>query len=109
MAVGRTKQGFVMREWIRRRVVEVLANPAHECLPRVRQAELVGVGSRTLRDYMTEDVMAEVARMREGAVSDAMLRDVDRAMVLKAAGGDVGACGWRMGGWWPPSTRMRLK
>lgn len=90
MAEHLTKSGFRMREWVRKRVVEVLADGRFEGVRQEDLAKRLGMGARTFRDYLTPEVWAEVEARRVRAESPT-LADVDRAMLVKASEGNVAA------------------
>lgn len=88
---AKTKSGKPMRDAIRRRVLDVLGNIAHDRLTQEAKAKIVGVSSRTLRDYLTPEMEAEIKRVRHGCVTEQDLLSVDRAMLERAREGSVAA------------------
>jgi len=89
-AKGRTRQGYAMNPQVRRKVVQWLGAPAHDGVSHKDAARALAVSERRLRDYLTDEVKAE-ARALRGAVTEEMLRDVDRAMWARACAGNVSA------------------
>ena len=72
---------------LRARIVMVMSENAG--LPLKDVAAQLGIHKRTLQDYLTRDVRAEIeAKRRTGAVT---LDDVDKAMMAQACAGNVAA------------------
>lgn len=83
-----TKQGYKMDRQLRARIVRVMTENAG--LTREQVASLIGINKRTLRDYLTPELLEEIGLGRE--VSEQVtLEDVDKAMMAQARGGNVAA------------------
>lgn len=86
-----TKSGRVMKAMIAERIVEVLANPLNDGKSQLALAKLARVSGRTLREYTTPELRADVAALRQRWLTPHALIDVDRAMLAKAREGNVAA------------------
>jgi hypothetical protein len=74
---------------LRARIVTVWSEPGNEAMPLANVAKAVGVSVSTLRDYITPQVRADIDARRSGALTEDVVRDVDRAMVAKACAGNI--------------------
>lgn len=84
----KTKQGYMMNRRLRARIVELMAKGP----VTIREvAEVVGVHSRTVRDYLTEALRAEIALASAEKLREPTVEDVDRAMMEQASTGNVAA------------------
>lgn len=88
MKDGLTKQGYTMNVALKAKVVQALAERQGEALMLV--ARRVGVSRRTLGDYMTKDILAAAAALREEMRAPSV-ELVDRAMLAQACKGNVAA------------------
>ena len=87
MEKAKTAQGYGMNLKLRARIVMVMAENAG--LPLKDVAAQLGIHKRTLHDYLTREVRAEIeAKRRDGG---ATLDDVDKAMMAQACAGNVAA------------------
>ncbi|RYG61708.1 MAG: hypothetical protein EON60_02465 [Alphaproteobacteria bacterium] len=85
----KTKQGYVMNLKLRERILALMVQDGGRLTLTAAAAEL-GVGRRTLVDYMTKEMRAEIAA-RKARGDGVSLEDVDRAMMRQACGGNVAA------------------
>ena len=84
----RTKSGYVMNRTLRARIVIIMAESRGLTLKSV--ADQLGIARRTLGDYLTKDVRAEI-EARRAADTSISVDDVDKAMMAQACAGNVAA------------------
>lgn len=85
----KTKEGYVMKPQLRERIVALMVAES-ERLTLHAAAVALGISRRTLVDYMTKDVRAEIAA-RKAKGDGVTLDDVDKAMLRQACSGNVAA------------------
>jgi hypothetical protein len=88
MSNMRTKQGFRMNRNLRFKIIQLVVK--HPELSIVETAARLGIGRRTLSDYLTEEVNEEIARLR-AEQENPSLENVDKAMMAQACAGNVAA------------------
>ncbi|NBX85879.1 MAG: hypothetical protein EBQ80_01315 [Proteobacteria bacterium] len=87
----RRRSGKRVRAFMWNRVVEFMTSREHEGLPQQVIAKRLGMSLPMLRDYLSDELWAEVARRRSGVVNVEELTLVDRAMLERAKEGSVAA------------------
>lgn len=89
MTEGRTHAGYVMNLKLRERLIVLMVEDGDR-LTLKAVGEALGVSRRTVQDYLTRDVRAEIeARKAKG--DGVSLEDVDKAMLRQACSGNVAA------------------
>lgn len=85
-----TKAGAKMNPATRARIIELLTNQVLDGSPQAEIATEAGISERTLYNYLTPEVWAEIRHLRL-QVMHCSLSLVDRAIFYKASHGDVQA------------------
>lgn len=82
---------FVAERRVRERLVEVLSDPASDALSEVGLADRLGIKVEVLDGVLDEAVVREAMVRRSAEVKPEELVEVDRAMLMRAKEGNVGA------------------
>jgi predicted transcriptional regulator len=85
MDTFKTKQGYMMDVELRARLVKLVRQ--RPSLSVVAMAKYLGVNRRTISDYLTDEVRAEII----GPYLAPSMEEVDRAMMEQACQGNVAA------------------
>lgn len=86
----KTKTGAKMNQDLKQRIITALCKPEHEGKTQKQLAGIVGVHPRTMQNYLTADVWAEVHQRRLDVINQS-LQLVDQAVYMKAIKGDMAA------------------
>ena len=82
---------FVAGRRVRERLVEVLSDPASDALDDAGLARRLGVGEDIVNGLLDEAVVREAMAKRVAVIAPDDLAEVDRAMLMRAKEGHVGA------------------
>lgn len=82
-------KGLGKRLW--ERVVRTIADPASDTLSDAALAAKLGVEEESLKDVLSEELVAEAMARRVREIESSELAEVDRAMLARAREGHVGA------------------
>lgn len=96
--INRTKAGRQMQPVTRMRIVEILSNPHYDEMTQPKLAAHLGIGERTLRDYLTPEVWEDIRKQRMHLMHQSLAL-VDRAIFNKACQGDIQAAKFIYGRW----------
>lgn len=88
--VWKTKLGNNMRPHTRRRIVEIMTNPMFDGSSQPVLASIARVSSRTLQNYLTEELWDEI-KCKRLEVIHFSLGEVDKVVLQKAINGDISA------------------
>ena len=86
----KTRYGTKMDMCLKQKVIDVMTNPLHDGMQQKEIAQKVGVSTRTIRNYLTDEVWEEIRRRRLDVIRQQLSR-IDEAIFIKAMQGDVPA------------------
>jgi predicted transcriptional regulator len=86
----KTRSGGRMDMRLRERIVETMSNPLFDGATQKEIAAELGISIRTLQNYLTEHLWAEVKERRLHIVNN-VVGLLDKALLKKALKGDVAA------------------
>ena len=93
-----TKRGTAMKTKTRLKILDVMTDPANDGKTQKEIAALVNVHQRTLRSYLTEELWADIQKLRLDILAKQLER-VDQAVYAKAVQGDMTAARLIYGRW----------
>ena len=86
----KTRTGAQMKPETLEKIVSVMTTPGYDGLKQMDIAKKCRLSITTIRNYLTEDVWAEIRRRRLQIMGET-LSMVDKAVLTKALGGDLAA------------------
>ena len=86
-----TKKGTVAQGQILSKIYAVMVRPETDEMHYTVLAREMGIGRKTLSDYLTEEVWDEIRRRRSAKIEDTDILALDKAIYARALGGDLAA------------------